>query len=176
LFTMRLYTCCFCFNLITGTKIIGAIYLICSLLLAITYGGALVGVEVFKNFLTEECEEVDIDCNKEKEVFNIVAGIYIAKYLLYIIIASVLIHGCRKTIPNMLLPSIVLGVLCVLLEIIYKIAQAVMYGVHWENFARVVVEWLIQGYFIAVIISARTFMKEMIANPDMEMNDDVNTE
>ena len=31
----------------------------------------------------------------------------------------------------MLMPSIVLGVLCVLLEIIYKIAQAVMYGVHW---------------------------------------------
>ena len=28
LFTMRLYTCCFCFNLITGTKIIGAIYLV----------------------------------------------------------------------------------------------------------------------------------------------------
>jgi len=100
----------------------------------------------------------DIDCEKYKNVAEILLWVYLVMCLFNTVINSLLIHGCRQKRPGLLMPWLVVACLSLLVSMIAAVGQAVQFGFSW-NWVGLVIGWAISIYFIIVVKSTRTFLR-----------------
>jgi len=152
--------CCGC-SLNTGCIIIGSITLIGSLIGVVLVGIGLgeSGSSFWEDGWNKYCtDNPDIDCAQYKQVALIILWVYLFLCIFNVIINSLLIHGCRKKIPSLLMPWLVVSCLSLAISIISAIAQAAQFGLTWNSLAAVL-GWLLSAYFILVVKSYRTVMR-----------------
>ncbi|XP_076054785.1 uncharacterized protein LOC143033345 [Oratosquilla oratoria] len=174
---MPILSGCCCFDLKVGTKIIGGLCVIGSIMCILGSAFMLVFLQIFHNALTSS--EVDAaisnmdDDYVEAEVQGIVerllgmvtehlGGVLIALYItlalsfLWLITSSLLLHGVRRNRRGFLVPWILEEAVILLLFIAIIIVCFVVYGVSVAVaiiVVGVVVTALVHLYYVLVVIS-----------------------
>jgi len=171
--------CCCCkTNTVSGTIVIGSICLFFSLLGA---GTSAYYLGVWHSTLSDldgavggvECGD-DSDCQANMGIYNQLMSL-IKKYLnaslgtslfvwlLNVLVDSLLIVGCVKKIPNLLLPFIVLSGICIVANIIGCIVGIVQLG--FIGFLVMLIMnaiiWGLWIWMLIVVVSARSELMEL---------------
>ncbi|XP_071527344.1 uncharacterized protein [Panulirus ornatus] len=173
-----LSSCCFCLDLRVGTKIIGALKLIGSLMSCIMCACTLVllmfvGVgieETRKSRPTPDPLEADddyIDIREQQEnalewlkdhidMIKILLYIFLGLSLLLVITTSMLIHGVRRNRQGLLLPFIVQESIMLVVYVLLIILSLVSLGSKMPIIycdITFVVSFVVDLYFLLVVIS-----------------------
>eukprot|EP00088_Acartia_fossae_P015708 TRINITY_DN1866_c0_g1_i3.p1 TRINITY_DN1866_c0_g1~~TRINITY_DN1866_c0_g1_i3.p1 ORF type:complete len:175 (+),score=13.96 TRINITY_DN1866_c0_g1_i3:46-570(+) len=159
--------CCGC-SLHTGCLIIGALQLIGSCIITLTFTGILCS-SFIQDEVDEYCSEENIKpeyeefCNDDPILaLKIFYGYYLAIGLVYLIIGSLLVHGARSKNPRLLLPWIVISGLSMVFKIIIIILYAATNGpqAFLGCFISILLILCISGYFLLVVHSYRKELRE----------------
>merc|ERR1712055_741851 len=125
--------CCACLELKTGTLILGVINLVGSIILAIISAVGLAGSAVLASGALDQYIDKDSRMDSESRAavntaatFGIVVtSIMLIIYILYVVVASMLIHGARKEKPGLMMPWIVLTIVYLIWDIVQIIGYFV---------------------------------------------------
>jgi len=166
--------CCACLELKTGTLIIGAINLLAAIVGAVFSAIGLAGSAVLASgALNKYIDNGQQGGYQGSDAVNaagtwgiIVTSILLIIYVLYVVVASMLIHGARKEKPGLMMPWIILTIFYMILAVVQIISYVVL-GERWMSVLTPVFSLLITFYFFICIWSHR---KQLIEGNELPKN------
>lgn len=163
---------CCCWDLPQGSMAVGIFFLVAAII-ETCFGLLAIGYyDTFINLVKKQAgDQVDFSY-----VDRVVYGTLIAYILLgviYIMICSLLIHGCRKENRCLMLPWIVLTSLQLVLSVVMLIMMAVAGQGTTVSIVGLVIGLVVVGFFLYMLLVIISYYKRL---KDAEMYRAINTE
>eukprot|EP00092_Neocalanus_flemingeri_P025004 GFUD01027116.1.p1 GENE.GFUD01027116.1~~GFUD01027116.1.p1 ORF type:complete len:177 (+),score=20.52 GFUD01027116.1:77-607(+) len=160
--------CCLCFDLKTGTIILGVLNLIVCVIGAILSIGLVIRWAVFVGDGDVIMKENGVAVNPGLVeavgiVLYITTSVIFIVCVFYIVIASLLIHGARTGRPGFLTPWLVLTAVSMALQLVNVVGGLI--ALEWMKVVLTIIGMTIEGYFFVCVWSFRQQLPQGVFVP-----------